>query len=193
LLIAREEMKESEINEALIAIPGANTTANFLLSLAYPRAQNKKVLLFSEIEDAVLNEEADAGLIIHENRFTYQDKGLICLMDLGNYWEEVSSSLIPLGGIAVKRSLDPQVKRELQKLIGQSVQYAFDHPNESADYVKAHAAEMDPEVIQKHIDLYVNEYSIDVGSEGEKAVTVLFDKAVEKELVDEISKPIFVS
>lgn len=193
LLIAREEMKEDEIDEAVIAIPGENTTANFLLSLAYPRAQKRKVLLFSEIEDAVLNGEADAGLIIHENRFTYQDKGLICLMDLGNYWELVSSALIPLGGIAVKRSLDPAIKAELQKLISQSVQYAFDHPTESADYVKAHAAEMNQVVIQKHIELYVNKFSVDVGEEGEQAVNTLFDKAVEKELVEEISKPIFVS
>ena len=193
LLIAREEMKEEEIDEAVIAIPGENTTANFLLSLAYPRAKNRKVMLFSDVEDAVLKGEADAGLIIHENRFTYQDKGLICLMDLGNYWEEISSSLIPLGGIAVKRSLDPAIKSELQKLIGDSVQYAFDHPEASSDYVKAHAAEMDQEVIQKHIDLYVNEYSVDLSDEGEQAVKTLFDKAVEKELVEAISKPIFVS
>jgi 1,4-dihydroxy-6-naphthoate synthase len=193
LLIAREELSEAQIDEAVIAIPGENTTANFLLSLAYPRAKQKKVMLFSDIENAVLNGEVDAGLIIHENRFTYQDKGLICLLDLGNYWEEVSSALIPLGGIAVKRSLDPAIKQELQRLISQSVQYAFDHPQDSNEYVKAHAAEMDKEVIQKHIDLYVNEYSVDVGVEGEQAVKTLFDKAVEKELVEEISKPIFVS
>ena len=193
LLIAREELKEEEIDEAVIAIPGENTTANFLLSLAYPRSQNKRVMLFSEIEDAVLNGEVDAGLIIHENRFTYQDKGLISLMDLGNYWEELSSSLIPLGGIAVKRSLDERTKKELQRLISESVQYAFEHPQESADYVKAHAAEMDEHVIQQHIDLYVNQYSVDLGLEGEAAVKTLFDKAVEKELLAEISKPIFVS
>lgn len=193
LLIASKELSEVQIDEAVIAIPGENTTANFLLSLAYPRAKHKKVMLFSEIENAVLNGEVDAGLIIHENRFTYQDKGLICLLDLGNYWEQVSSALIPLGGIAVKRSLDPFIKQALQKLISQSVQYAFDHPQDSNDYVKAHAAEMNKEVIQKHIHLYVNEYSVDVGAEGEQAVKTLFDKAVEKELVEEISKPIFVS
>jgi len=193
LLIAKEEMSEAQIEEASIAIPGEQTTANFLLSLAYPRAKNKQVLLFSEIEDAVLEGVADAGLIIHENRFTYQDKGLICLMDLGNYWEQLSSALIPLGGIAVKRSLAPQLKIELQDAIKASVKYAFDHPAASNGYVKAHAAEMDHEVIQKHIELYVNEFSLDVGEEGEVAVNTLFDKAVEKELVEEISKPIFVT
>jgi len=193
LLIAREEMKEDQIDEAVIAIPGEHTTANFLLSLAYPRAKHKRVMLFSEIEDAVLQGEVDAGLIIHENRFTYADKGLTCLMDLGNYWEEISSSLIPLGGIAVRRDLDPKLKLELQRLISHSVQYAFDHPQSSADYVKAHATEMNAEVIQQHIDLYVNEYSLDVGEAGEAAVKALFAKAVEKELVEEFSKPIFVS
>lgn len=193
LLISREEMKEEEIDQALIAIPGKNTTANFLLSLAYPGAVQKKEMLFSDIEDAVLNEEADAGLIIHENRFTYQDKGLISLMDLGNYWEEISSSLIPLGGIVVKRDMPEADKQALGEMISESVQYAFDHPEASKKYVQDHADEMDDEVIQKHIELYVNQYSIDLGDEGEAAVNTLFDKAVERELITDINKPIFVS
>ncbi len=193
LLIAKEEMTEEQIDEALIAIPGQNTTANFLLSLAYPRAQNKKELVFSDIEEAILNEEADAGLIIHENRFTYQDKGLISLMDLGNYWEEVSSSLIPLGGIAVKRNMQEELKLKLNNLVRESVEYAFQDPRASRDYVKAHSADLNDEVIDQHIELYVNKYSIDLGKEGEKAVQTFFDKALEKGLIDELIQPIFVA
>lgn len=192
LLIAREEMKEEEIDEALIAIPGEQTTANFLLSLAYPRAINKKEFLFSDIEQAILNEEADAGLIIHENRFTYQDKGLISLMDLGNYWEEVSSSLIPLGGIAVKRSFPDEDKQTLNRILKRSVEYAFDNPDASRAYIKTHAAEMEDQVIDQHIQLYVNDYSIDIGNEGEDAVQTFFHKATEKELIKALIKPIFV-
>lgn len=193
LLIAKEEMSEQQIDEARIAIPGKNTTANFLLSLAYPRAQQKKEFLFSDIEDAVLNEEADAGLIIHENRFTYQEKGLICLMDLGRYWEEVSSSLIPLGGIAIRRDFSEQEKSELNRMLRESVEYAFKSPSASRTYVKTHAAEMDDQVIDSHIELYVNKYSIDIGEEGENAVDTLFNKAEEKGLVHELIKPIFVA
>lgn len=192
LLVAKEEMKEEDIDRALVAIPGEQTTANFLLSLAYPRLQNKKEILFSEIEDAVLNDEADAGLIIHENRFTYQEKGLISLMDLGNYWEELSSSLIPLGGIAVRRSFPEEVKSELNRLLKESVAYAFQNPQASREYIKAHSAELEDEVIESHIELYVNQYSLDIGQEGEQAVNTLFEKAREKGLVNELSQPIFV-
>jgi 1,4-dihydroxy-6-naphthoate synthase len=193
LLVAKEEMKEEEIDAATIAIPGKNTTANFLLSLAYPRAINKKELLFSDIEEAVLKEEADAGLLIHENRFTYQEKGLISLMDLGNYWEEVSSALIPLGGIAVKRDFSENVKSDLNRLLNESVEYAFKDPSASREYVKEYAQEMNDEVIDSHIQLYVNQYSLDVGEEGEKAVQLLFEKAKEKGLINDLIQPIFAA
>lgn len=193
LLIADEEMNEEQIDKALIAIPGENTTANFLLSLAYPRATNKKEVLFSDIEDAILNDEADAGLIIHENRFTYQEKGLIALMDLGNYWEEVSSSLIPLGGITVKREMPEDQKKLLNELVRKSVECAFQHPEASREYVKQYSADMNDEVIDKHIELYVNEFSIDIGEEGESAVNTFYNKAIERGLMKEISKEIFVS
>lgn len=193
LLIAGRDMSEDEIDEASIAIPGENTTANFLLSLAYPRANHRIEMLFSEIEDAILNDKVDAGLVIHEGRFTYEEKGLIALMDLGNYWEEVSSELIPLGGIVVKRDLPEAQKKVIERLISESVQYAFDHPEASKAYVKEYADEMEDEVIQKHIDLYVNQYSVNVGEAGATAIKTFFEKAREKELIPQLPKQIFIS
>lgn len=192
LLIAKEQLSQSEIEQAKIAIPGKYTTANFLLSLAYPKAQKKEAMLFSEIESAVLDGSVDAGLIIHENRFTYQEKGLVKLIDLGQYWETVSGNLIPLGGIAVKRSIDEQKKNAIDQLIRESVAYAFEKPEESKAFVRAHAQEMNEEVTQKHIDLYVNQYSLALGKEGKEAVETLFKLAEEKKIIQTITKPIFV-
>ena len=192
LLIAKKALSEAEIEQARIAIPGKHTTANFLLSLAYPAAQQKEAMLFSEIESAVLDGSVEAGLIIHENRFTYQEKGLVKLMDLGEYWEEVSGSLIPLGGIAVKRSMEPEMKTAIDQLIRESVAYAFKEPAASRDFVQKHAQEMDVKVTQQHIDLYVNQYSLDLGQEGRKAVQTLFKQAEAKQIIQKITKPIFV-
>ena len=192
LLIAKKALSEAEIKQARIAIPGKHTTANFLLSLAYPAAQQKEAMLFSEIESAVLDGSVEAGLIIHENRFTYQEKGLVKLMDLGEYWEEVSGSLIPLGGIAVKRSMEPEMKTAIDQLIRESVAYAFKEPAASRDFVQKHAQEMDVKVTQQHIDLYVNQYSLDLGEEGRKAVQMLFKQAEAKQIIQKITKPIFV-
>src|SRR5690554_5217083 len=138
LLIARQHMTEEEIDAARIAIPGKYTTANFLLSLAYPRAENKLEMLFSDIENAVLNGNVDAGLIIHENRFTYQSKGLVKIKDLGNFWEETSGSLIPLGGIVIKRTLDQKLKEKVDRLIKKSIAFAFENRDSSMFYVRKH-------------------------------------------------------
>lgn len=192
LLIAKREFSEEELDEVKVAIPGKYTTANFLLSLAYPRLKDKKELLFSDIEAAVIDGEVDAGLIIHENRFTYQEKGLIALIDLGNYWEQLSSSLIPLGGIVCRRGFDAEVKQKIDRVLQRSIQYAFDHPESSQEYVKTHAQEMDEAVVQKHINLYVNEYSLALGEEGRAAVKTLFHAAVERGIVESINKEIFV-
>ena len=155
---------------APIAIPGAYTTANYLLGLAYPHLNNKTEVLFSDIEARVLSGEFAAGLLIHENRFTYHERGLHKVADLGEYWERTTGLPIPLGGIAIKRSLPAAVKRQVGVLVAQSVRYAFDHPAASADFVARHAQEMDPEVRRQHIELYVNEYSLDLGKEGRRAV-----------------------
>jgi|SRR5690554_1128378 len=192
LLIAKKELAEEEINLGEIAIPGKYTTANFLLSLAYPKAQNKKEMLFSDIESAVLNGEVASGLIIHENRFTYQSKGLVKIKDLGNFWEETSGSLIPLGGIVIKRTLDQKLKEKVDRLIKKSIAFAFENRDSSMFYVRKHAQEMEEKVMQQHIDLYVNEYSLDLGEKGRAAVMQLFNMAEEKKLTEEIKVDIFV-
>ena len=160
-----------------IAIPGKYTTANMLLSIAFPEKQNKVETLFSDIENEVLNGNVDAGLIIHENRFTYQEKGLEKVKDLGEFWEEETGLPIPLGGIVVKRELPLVTKQKVERVLRKSVEYAFENPNSSADYVKCHAQEMEKQVLDAHIALYVNDYSISLGNQGRKAVQLLFEKA----------------
>lgn len=184
LLIKNSKTILKNIQECKVAIPGKLTTANFLLSLAYPQLKNKIEYVFSEIENAVLNGEVDAGLIIHENRFTYQEKGLEKIKDLGEYWEELIHAPIPLGGIVVKRNFDFRIQSKINRLIRKSVEFAFKYPNESMPYVKQHAQEMSEEVMQKHIQLYVNKFSIDLGTLGCNAVELMFAKAKEQNLFD---------
>jgi len=176
-----------------IAIPGAFTTANFLLGLAFPAAQNKTPVLFSAIEPAVLNGEYDAGLIIHENRFTYEAKGLKKIIDLGEFWERETGAPIPLGGIVVKRSLSDDVKRAVNRIVRRSVEYAFANRSDSLPFVRAHAQEMSEDVMYRHIDLYVNQYSIDLGADGRRAVERLFDRARATGIIPEVKRGLFLS
>ena len=175
LLISKKEIPnlQSQITNLTIAIPGENTTAHFLFSLAFPSAHNKKFMVFSAIEEAVLSGKVDCGVIIHENRFTYQQKGLIKLMDLGDYWEQQTGGPIPLGGIVMKKDFDASLHTQVNSLIQQSLLYAFDHYPTLSDYVKQHSQEMEEEVMRKHIDLYVNDYSLSLGTEGRAAVDKL--------------------
>ena len=176
LLIAKSQLNFNELDDKLIAIPGENTTAHMLFSLAFPSAKNKVFKVFNEIEDAVLNGEVDAGVIIHENRFTYKEKGLCKLVDLGDYWEIKTQLPIPLGGIVAKKTIDKQVIKQVDKLIRQSVEYAFKNNYEQlSDYVKAHAQEMSEHVMRQHIDLYVNNFSVELRSDGRKAVEKLLE------------------
>lgn len=179
LLISKRPIAQGEVAAGglRIAIPGKYTTANFLLGLAFPHAKDKTPLVFSDIEGALLDGRFDAGLIIHENRFTYETKGLRKIIDLGEYWEETTGAPIPLGGIVIKRSLPDAVKHQVNRVIRRSVEYAFAHRTASLDYVRAHAQEMSDDVMYRHIDLYVNDYSVDLGAEGRRAVDVLFAKA----------------
>ena len=172
--ISRDEVAAGALR---VAIPGRYTTANLLFSLAFPEARDKTELVFSEIEPALLAGRFDAGVIIHENRFTYEAKGLRKIIDLGEFWERETGAPIPLGGIVVDRSLPDDVKRRMNRVLRRSVEYAFANRSASLPYVRAHAQEMSEEVIYKHIDLYVNEYSIDLGTEGRRAVELLFDRA----------------
>ncbi len=183
LLITRHPEGSRRMDDNLkIAIPGKLTTANLLLSIAYPNLTNKIEYVFSDIENAVLSGEVDAGLIIHENRFTYQDRGLKKIIDLGEFWDSLIHAPIPLGGIVIKRSLNNDLQQKVNRLIKKSVEYAFANPESSMDYVKAHAQEMSEEVMKKHIALYVNDFSIDLGETGINAVQLLFNKAKELNL-----------
>lgn len=192
LLIAKTPKSPKEIETSKIAIPGKYTTANFLLSLAYPKAQQKKEVLFSEIEGAVLKDEVDAGLIIHENRFTYQDKGLVKLLDLGEYWESTTGMPIPLGGIMANRNLEPQILETVNRVLQRSVEYAFANPKSALPYICQHAQEMEEEVMYAHIDLYVNEFSRDLGRGGKAAVQYLFDKAIQLGHIPAPSNSVFL-
>ncbi len=194
LLISKREISPADVaaGSVRIAIPGKFTTANFLLGLAFPKAQDKTELVFSEIESAVLSGAFDAGLIIHENRFTYADRGLRKIIDLGEFWERETGAPIPLGGIVIRRALPDDVKHTVDRLVRRSVEYAFAHRTASLPYVRQHAQEMSEEVMYKHIDLYVNDYSVDLGPEGRRAVEVLFARARTSGIIPAMSDRLFV-
>jgi 1,4-dihydroxy-6-naphthoate synthase len=192
LLIAKNLDVLERINTASIAIPGKYTTANFLCSLAFPEAQNKKELVFNDIEDAILRGAVDAGVIIHENRFTYQNKGLVKLVDLGEYWEKTTKMPIPLGGIVVKRDLPKAVQKKIQRILHRSVAFAFENPASSKKFVAQHAQEMEEKVRQQHIDLYVNDYSKGLGKVGRAAVKYMFNTAYQKKITAYYTSKIFV-
>jgi len=180
LLISKKEIPLKVVDQLTIAIPGEQTTAHVLFSLAFPHTVHKKFMLFSDIESAVLNGTVDCGVIIHENRFTYMQKGLVKLMDLGEFWEQKTQSPIPLGGIVMRKYIDPQVCEQVDSLIRKSVLYAQSNYPVLAGYVKQHSQEMEESVMRQHIDLYVNDYSLGLGDEGRKAVEVLLGVALQK-------------
>ncbi|PHI21850.1 1,4-dihydroxy-6-naphthoate synthase [Lewinellaceae bacterium SD302] len=183
LLLSKKILDEDKIIKSSCAIPGRYTTANFLLGLAYPGLQDKREMFFHEIEDAILGDTATTGLVIHENRFTYAERGLVKLRDLGEFWEESTGYPIPLGGIVVNRRLPQDVQQKVERVIAKSVRYAFDNPEVSADYVQAHAQSMDPKVREAHIKLYVNHFSEDLGDEGIAAVDFLLNRGKELGIV----------
>ena len=178
LLIAPFELPSPAVKQCVIAIPGKHTTAHVLFSLAFPDATNKVFMRYDEIEDFVLGNKGSLeniqsvklGVIIHENRFTYQDKGLVKQTDLGNFWETETKLPVPLGGIIANRKLPDNVKSKVQTLIRKSLEYAYANGNELSSFIKDNAQEMSAEVMRMHIDLYVNEFSLDLGDDGKKAV-----------------------
>jgi len=188
----KESLKSIVLNpQAAIAIPGKNTTANLLLSLAFPEAKNKTEVLFSEIEQAVLDGAYDAGLIIHEGRFTYQQKGLKKIIDLGDWWENTMNAAIPLGGIVLKRDLGKDVATAVDAVIKASLRYSWESYPMLSSFITENAQEMEEEVMRQHIDLYVNEYTQDLGQEGRKAVMTLFEQAKRTGLIEQIPAAIF--
>ena len=177
LIISAKYESLEALKGKVIAVPGENTTANLLMSIAFPFLDNKKEYLFSDIEDAILNNEVDAGLIIHETRFTYSKKGLKKIVDLGEWWENNYNLPLPLGGICIKREFSDNEIRTIDEIIGESVRYAFNNRVEVMPFVKKYAQESDNEIIKKHIELYVNEYTAYIGKEGRRSVSFLLTQA----------------
>jgi 1,4-dihydroxy-6-naphthoate synthase len=197
LLICKDERfldpSNLEQSNPSIGIPGVLTTANFLLGIAYPHLQQKVIKVFSQIEDALLSGEIDLGLIIHENRFTYAEKGLSKIVDLGSFWENLTGCAIPLGGIVINRNIDPEIQHKVNRVLRKSVEYAFANPKSGINFIREHAQEMEEAVMYKHIELYVNQYSLDLGTEGRKAIDILFKMATEKGLIPEINDSLYLN
>jgi 1,4-dihydroxy-6-naphthoate synthase len=191
LVISKHLKHFDELKGKTVAIPGKYTTANLLFSLAMKEAVDKKELLFSEIEDAILNDQVDAGVIIHESRFTYQLRGLHKLIDLGGYWEKLTGSPVPLGGIAAHNRLGNEVIAKVNRSMRRSVEFANANKGELNEFIRCNAREMDDSVMQKHIDLYVNEFSVSLGSRGKQAVDQMFEYAINSGIIPKIPDRIF--
>ena len=192
LLISKYPLDTSRLSSKRIAIPGKYTTANLLFSIAWPDAVNKTEVLFSEIEDRLLREEADAGLIIHETRFTFEKKGLIKIADMGEYWENMTGKPIPLGAIVIKRSVPEAIAFKVNRILKRSLEYAMQDSTASYEFVSGHAREMDRTVMDSHIKLYVNKFTLDLGGEGKDAVRSLFDIASDKRVIPAVPGRIFL-
>lgn len=192
LLISKTKIYPDEVPHLKIAIPGKYTTANLLLSIAYPEIRCKKEYIFSDIEETVLSHEVDAGLIIHENRFTYQKRGLKKIIDLGEFWEQKTQMPIPLGGIAINRKLPVEVQQKVNRVLRRSIEFAYKNPKESLQFIKKYAQEIEEDVMQKHIDLYVNNYSVSLGEKGKQAIKTLLQKAEILSIIPKQPKYIFV-
>ncbi len=193
LVVSRELQDFKELRGKKVAIPGRYTTANLLFSLAMKEPVLKKEMLFSDIENAVITGEMNAGVIIHEGRFTYTSKGLHKLIDLGEFWEQLTGSPVPLGGIVVHKRIGNEVIEKIQRSLRRSVEYANQHKGELNEFIRCNAQEMDESVMQKHIDLYVNEFSVDLGSVGKNAVNIMFEYAINANLIDKMPEFIYAS
>jgi 1,4-dihydroxy-6-naphthoate synthase len=192
LLISKKNIAKADLAKCRIAIPGIYTTAFFLYGIAFGKLGIPVPMVFSDIEAAVLSGEVDAGVIIHENRFTYAQKGLLLIKDLGAHWEDQTGWPIPLGGIVVNRKLPLEVQNKLDRVMARSVAYAQAHQDDVMPYVRQYAQEMDETVMKAHIDLYVNHYTLRLGSKGEAAVRHLMNEAMARNIVPMIKKNIFI-
>jgi 1,4-dihydroxy-6-naphthoate synthase len=193
LLISKRRISISELPTLRIAIPGKYTTANLLFSIAWPEVKNKKEYLFSKIEDALLAEEVDAGLIIHETRFTYFRRGLHKLADMGEYWETLTGLPIPLGAIVIKRNIPDDIAQKVNRVVRRSLEYAYKDSFASYDFVSDNAREMDSTIMNNHIKLFVNEYTLNLGPKGREAIIELFRMAGEKGVIPVLPERIFLN
>jgi 1,4-dihydroxy-6-naphthoate synthase len=186
-------MDLSNISTSRIAIPGKYTTANMLFTIAWPDARNKTEYLFSDIEKALINDEADAGLIIHETRFTYHKKGLHKVADMGEYWEKQTGLPIPLGTIVINRRVPVEIALKVNRVIRRSLEYAYQNSMASYDFVVANAKEMESSVMNNHIKLFVNRFTLNLGKEGRKAIIELFSRAGKIGIIPELPGKIFLT
>lgn len=192
LLVAAGRISPADLRGKTIAVPGRYTTAKLLLRLFDPGLDNFIVMPFNEIMDAVLSGNVDAGLIIHESRFTYQGFGLHNLLDLGEWWEKETGLPIPLGGIVARRSLGTETIAAIERALKTGVEYARLHPEEAGRYIGEHSQEMSPEVCAAHIGLYVNDFSTDLGDEGLRAITCLLQRAEQAGIIPPSKTPLFM-
>ncbi len=191
LIVAKPGFDPERLQEIGIAVPGHWTTANLLLHLYLSGNVRPVPLVFDRIMPAVSAGEYEAGVIIHEGRFTFRDHGLVSLADLGEWWEKMTGLPIPLGGIAMRRDLGPDTAKAVERAIRKSVRYAFDHGEAAREYIRAHAQEMSESVIGRHIELYVNEFTLDLGKEGQRAVDALFSMGAAKGIIPKSHAPLF--
>jgi 1,4-dihydroxy-6-naphthoate synthase len=200
LLISSFPIPAPAVNQCLIAIPGKHTTAHVLFSLAYPEAHNKVFLRYDEIEGFVLKNKGSLeniqavhlGVIIHENRFTYQDKGLVKQTDLGAFWEEETGYPVPLGGIVANRNINTEIAKKINRLIRKSLEYSYAQGDQLTDFVRDNAMEMEESVMRQHIELYVNDFSIDLGEKGKEAVMKFINVHSAINKIEMTGKPIFL-
>jgi 1,4-dihydroxy-6-naphthoate synthase len=193
LLISKHKIDLSGITGLRIAIPGKYTTANMLFSIAWPDAQNKTEYLFSDIEKAILKDEVDVGLIIHETRFTYAKKGLLKVADMGEYWEKLTGLPIPLGTIVINRRIPVQTAMKVNRVLRRSLEFAYNDSIASYDFVVSNAKEMDSAVMNKHIKLFVNKFTLNLGKEGRRAINELFRLAGGKGIIPGLPDKIFLT
>jgi 1,4-dihydroxy-6-naphthoate synthase len=191
LFVSRMKVYPDEVPYLKIAIPGEYTTAAFLLKYAYPTIKKPEVYLFSDIEDVVLSNEADAGVLIHESRFTYLNKGLRLIKDLGEHWELFTRQAIPLGGIAISRNLPVEVRQSFSEALKNSVLYARANPDASRGYVKRYAQEQSDEIIARHIEMFVNDYTLSLGDDGRNAVSFFLNETKRLGIVETLPEDIF--
>jgi 1,4-dihydroxy-6-naphthoate synthase len=194
LVVARTAFAEKALAEKTIAIPGKLTTAALLVRLFAPGLSEANVVVmpFNAIMPAVCSGQVDAGVIIHESRFTYQRHGLTQIVDLGEWWERTTGHAIPLGGIAMRRDLGDGLIRRTEEALAASVDYAHAHPEHVWPTIRRHAQEMEDEVMRQHIALYVNDFTHDYGVEGEAAIRHLLHTAEELGIVPQSRQPLFV-
>jgi 1,4-dihydroxy-6-naphthoate synthase len=192
LVVSRRKIYPDELENALIAIPGKYTTANLLFSIFWPGASRKREYIFSDIPEAVMSGEVDAGLIIHETRFTYLSHGLKKVADTGEYWEKMTGMPVPLGGIVVHRSVNEEIAGKVSRSIRRSIEYAWADPSASVDFIRRNAREIDSAVTMEHISLFVNDFSLSLGKDGKAAIERLYSVARERNVIGAMPDRIFL-